>query len=439
VESLNPKSRVFICVLTLGLVLSPIFDSPVSTTLFEQDDNDYWPDDSWRVSSLQEQDMNVQRIESLVSRIEDGSAVYSLLIIRNGYIVYENYRQGKNENSLMHIFSCTKSFTSALIGIAIREGYIGSIDDAILPYFSNWTIENVDERKESLTIRHFLTMTTGLDWNEHNISYTSPENMVNKMLASSNPAKYVLDLRMVLEPGEVHVYSTGASQVLSALIREVTGMRPQSFAQEYLFEPLSISDYDWALAGMDTNVGGSQLYLRSGDMARFGYLYLRNGSWNNEQIIPVAYVHDSKSAEVSTNWALDYGLHWWVNEAREYFCALGSQGQGIFIDLAFNLLMIITGGSDSIPMESYFEGYVRRAAIEGYSEDEGEETETSGFDIRVVMLSIIIATGGFSILLIIIYPNITKKFSSPGQMMHGFLLKKLHHNSNSNYQTIASF
>jgi CubicO group peptidase (beta-lactamase class C family) len=156
VESLNLKSREFICILTLGIVLAPVYDYSISTTVVQQHDNDYWPDDSWRVSSLQEQDMNVQRIESLVSRIEDGSGVSSLLIIKNGYLVYENYRQGKNEDSLMHIFSCTKSFTSALIGITIREGYIGSIDDTILPYFSNWTIENIDERKENLTIRHFL-------------------------------------------------------------------------------------------------------------------------------------------------------------------------------------------------------------------------------------------------------------------------------------------
>lgn len=355
--------------------------------------------------------MNVQRIESLVSRIEDGSGVYSLLIVKNGYLVYENYRQGKDEDSLMHIFSCTKSFTSALIGIAIREGYIGSIDDTILPYFSNWTIENIDERKENLTIRHFLTMTTGLDWNEHNISYTNPENMVNRMIASSNPAKFVLDLMMVGEPGLEHVYSTGASQVLSALIREVTGMRPLSFAKEYLFEPLSISDSDWALVRVDTNIGGSQLYIRSRDMARFGYLYLRNGSWNNEQIIPVEYIRESKSVAVSTNWALDYGLHWWVHEDYGYFCALGSQGQGIFIDPTKDLLMIITGVSDSIPMEVYFESYVRRAAIEGYSEDEVEETEILEFDIRIAMFFIIIVAGSLSILVIIIYPSITKKFS----------------------------
>lgn len=387
-------------------VLHPTYDLGILTTRVQQDDSDYWPNDSWRVASLQEQDMNVQRIERLESQIEDGSGVYSLLIVRNGYIVYENYRQGKRIDSLNHIFSCTKSFTSALIGIAVREGFIGSIDDTILSYFPNWTIENIDERKESLTIRHFLTMTTGLDWNEHNISYTSPDNMVNRMLASPNPAKFVLDLRMVMDPGEVHVYSTGASQVLAALIREVTGMRASSFAQEYLFEPLSISETDWAVVNGDTNVGGSQLYMRSRDMARFGYLYLKNGSWNNEQIIPATYVQESKSAAISTNWYLDYGLHWWVNDVYGYFCALGSQGQGIFIDPRYDLLMVVTGNSDSIPMEHYFEGFVRRAAIEGYREEEVEETGT--LDSRVVMFSVIAVAGGLSILLVISYPAIRR-------------------------------
>jgi CubicO group peptidase (beta-lactamase class C family) len=394
----------------LVMVLSPVCDSSISTS-FAQDQDDYWPDDSWRVSTLKEQDMNVQRIESLESRIEDRSGVYSLLIIRNGYLVYENYRGGKNKDSLMHIFSCTKSFTSALIGIAVREGYIESIDDPILSYFPNWTIENLDARKESLTIRHFLTMTTGLDWNERNISYNSPDNMVNRMLASTNPAKFALDLRMVMDPGEVHVYSTGASQVLAALIREVTGMRPSSFAQEYLFGPLSFSDTDWARVRVDTNLGGSQLYLKSRDMARFGYLYLRNGSWNHEQIIPASYVQESKSVEVSTNWELDYGLHWWVDAGRGYFCALGSQGQGIFVDPNYDLLMIVTGCSDSIPMEDYFEYYIQRAAIEGYNEEETEETDISEFDTRLVTFGIMAAAGGLAILLIVIYPTIKKRSS----------------------------
>ena len=409
-ETLLLKSRGFICLLALVMVLSPAYDSSISTS-FAQEQYDYWPGDSWRVSTLREQDMNVQKIESLEFRIEEGSGVYSLLIIRNGYLVYENYRQGKNKDSLMHIFSCTKSFTSALIGIAVREGYIGSIDDPILPYFPNWTIENVDARKESLTIRHFLTMTTGLDWNEHNISYNSPDNMVNRMLASTNPAKFVLDLKMVMNPGQAHVYSTGASQVLAALIREVTGMRPDSFAQEYLFGPLSFSDTDWARVRVDTNLGGSQLYLRSRDMARFGYLYLRNGSWNHAQIIPASYVQESKSVEVSTNWELDYGLHWWVDAGRGYFCALGSQGQGIFVDPEYDLLMIVTGCSDSIPMEDYFENYVRLAAVKGYSEEESDGTDIPEFDTGPVTFGIIAAAGGLSILLIVIYPAIKRKSS----------------------------
>jgi CubicO group peptidase (beta-lactamase class C family) len=405
---LNQRLGLLICTLILSLAL---LGTPKPTTIFElaeNDDSDYWPSDSWRVSTLQEQDMNVQRIESLSSRISDGSAVYSLLIIKNGYIVYEDYRLGKDEDSLMHIFSCTKSFTSALVGIAIREGYINSIDDPILPYFPNWTIENIDERKERLTIKHLLTMTPGLDWNEHNISYNSPDNMVNRMLACINPAKFILDLKMVSNPGLDFVYCTGASQVLSALIREVSGQTLYSFALEYLFTPLSFSDASWALVGGNTNLGGSQLYITTRDMARFGYLFLRNGTWVDNQIIPISYLEESRQPLVSTYYGHEYGLHWWVDVTHEYFCALGSQGQGIFIDSTNDLIMVITGGSDSIPMEVYFESYVQKAAHEGYNGEGTEETDPSEQDYRLTALLTLVLIGTSAIIFGVLYIKIRK-------------------------------
>ncbi len=393
--------------LTLVLILSQV-------SLFHdssQANADYWPDESWRVSTLEEQDMNVQRIDSLTERLEEGSSVTSLLIIRNGYLVYESYRQGKDADSHMHIFSCTKSFTSALVGIAIREGYIQSIDAQILPYFSDWEIENIDMRKENLTIRHFLTMCTGLDWNEHNVSYSDPANMFNRMISSSNPAKFVLDLRMVQDPGVEHVYNTGASQVLAALIREITGQRPLAFAQEYLFDPLSISDAVWAFTRVDTNVGGTQLYIKSRDMARFGYLYLQNGTWNQEQIIPADYVHESQVAAISTLWEHDYGLHWWINSEHHYFCALGSNGQGIFIDTSHDLIMVITGNSDSVPMEMYFESYVQRAAREGYSATENESTPSFEVEPRLLIFVVLLGVGGVSMILIVAFPSINRRIN----------------------------
>ncbi len=400
------RQILVLCIISL---LNLSLTSPVSTHhLTTQNDDEYWPTDLWRTSSLQEQDMNTQRIGRLISRIEEGSAVKSLLIIRNGYLVYENYRLGYDSDSLMHIFSCTKSFTSALIGIAIREGYLDSIDDPILPYFPNWTIENVDARKQRMTIKDLLTMTPGVDWNEHNISYSSPDNMVNQMLASDNPAKFVLDLKMVSEPGLDYRYNTGASQVLSALLREATGIRPLEYAREFLFNPLGISDIAWALTRVDTNLGGSQLYIRSRDMARFGYLYLHNGIWNGTALIPSTYVEESKSPLISTFYGHEYGLHWWVDETHGYFCALGSQGQGIFIDPSLNLIMVITGSSDSIPMEVYFESYVQRAASEGYPAEGSEEPPPQDSDYRVVVIFGLGFTGVVAIMIVIIYPKLRK-------------------------------
>ncbi|MDF1537940.1 MAG: serine hydrolase [Candidatus Thorarchaeota archaeon] len=155
----------------------------------------YVPDTQWVSTTPEEQNMSSSALNNLIQFINDSEArVHGLVITRNGYIVTEQYWGTYNENRSHHIFSCTKSFTSALIGIAIKEGFIDNVSQCMLDFFPEYTIENPSDWKDSITIEHLLTMTTGLDWNEHNISYTATSNMYNQMFYSSDPVEFFLNL-----------------------------------------------------------------------------------------------------------------------------------------------------------------------------------------------------------------------------------------------------
>jgi CubicO group peptidase (beta-lactamase class C family) len=355
-----------------------------------QTSDDYWPSETWRQSTPAEQDLDVEKLDDMINQFNEMSGrVHSVIVIRNGYMVMERYWDVYESDSLNHIFSCTKSFTSALIGIAISQGYIDSIDDPVLDYFPVWDIQNVDERKQRMTIKHLLTMTPGLDWNEWNTSYSDTSNMYRQMMSSENAAKFVLDLPMKYEPGENWVYCTGASQVLSALITEVTGVLAHDFAEENLFGPLGFGNLMWAMASGGVNVGGTQLYVTATDMAKFGYLYLMNGSWAGDQIIPEDYVSMSGLSHFDFSSQDGYGLHWWVKPGYNYYYASGSEGQAIFVDFKYGLVCVFTAGSDDFDPSRFFHYFVRSAAVSGFS----SETTHPEEDPFLPISSLILATG----------------------------------------------
>ncbi len=401
----KPSIMLVIMIILFISVIPEVSSSPAAT--HDLSSLTYFPDTGWASTTPEEQGMSSTVLNDLVGFInESGSQVDGLVITRNGYIVAERYWGYYNENRLHHIFSCTKSFTSALVGIAIKEGFISNVSQRMLDFFPEITVENPSEMKDSITIEHLLTMTHGLDWNEWNTSYTDPTNMYNQMFYSSDPVKFFLNLPSISPPGERWVYTTGASHILSAIIQRATGMTSLQFAEEYLFEPMNVTGALWSTAN-GVNNGGTQLYVTPRTMAKLGLLYLNNGTWNGKEILTKDWVIASRTPYIEI-WAnTSYGYQWWIEDDYEGYVALGSQMQEIYVNPKLNIVVVITGSvtDPAYDISGLIFGHVLRAVRE----------YVPASDILDVLIQPIIILGAASAVLVVIVlmaPHLHKKNQS---------------------------
>ncbi len=268
--------------------------------------------------------------------------VYSIIVIRNGFIVTEWYHQFANKEYNFRVYSVSKSVTSALIGIAIDKGYIESINEFVLDYFPDKNITNIDAQKESMTIEHLLTMTTGLNWPEY-YPYEDNRNPYNTWKASGDHVKFVLDRQMVAPPGLVFNYNTGASHLLTAILERATNMSTIDFANEYLFEPLSIIDANWLTDPQGVACGGDGLFLTARNMAKIGQMFLKDGNWEGTQIISRNWVKASTTSKIVVAPNVEYGYQWWINPDLRCFRALGYGEQQINVFPEKHLVVVFTG------------------------------------------------------------------------------------------------
>ncbi|MFX0066213.1 MAG: serine hydrolase [Candidatus Hermodarchaeota archaeon] len=309
--------------------------------------------DEWPTSSPEEQGMDSNALND-VSEMQS-TGLHSLLIIRHGKLVFEKYYGDDNHyytrDSKHVLYSATKSFTSALIGIAIEKGFIESTDQRVLDFFPEYTFSNVDSRKESMTLEHLLTMTSGIDWFEG-----AAADDLDKMAFSLDSVQYVLDRPMVTEPGTYYRYNSGASHLLSAIIQQTTGNTTFEFALKYLFEPLGLEESDvvWMADSQGNAFGGIGLFVTPRNMAKFGQLYLNNGSWEGEQIIPAEWVTISTSDHIAGIPVLEgarprypvatgYGYQWWIS--FNSYSAQGHNGKMIYVHPAEDLVIVFTSRS----------------------------------------------------------------------------------------------
>ena len=350
--------------------------SPDSSYL-PADSISYFPDTEWTTTTPEEQGMNSTILDEMMQFIEDEDApIKGLVVTRNGYIVKEGYWMYNTEISTHHIFSCTKSFTGALIGIAIKEGFIDNVSQKVLDFFPEMSVENMDARKEAMTLEHVLTMTTGLDWNEWNTSYIDPDNMYNQMFGSGNPIQFFLNLPMVYDPGTQWVYTTGASHLLSAIIQETTNMTTYNFADEYLFEPLNMTLGGWNVDPQGIYNGGTQLYVTSRTMAKLGLLYLNNGTWDGQEIMTEEYVAQSSYPQISIDATRHYGYQWWLNTNEGYYSARGTNGQYIIVAPEYNVVVSIAANADEPGEDIIID--ILEYLLDSIIEEDTTDTTTTG-------------------------------------------------------------
>lgn len=298
----------------------------------------YFPTTGWRECDPFEVGMDPFMLNELGIRIgelvDQGYPIDGVLVVKDGYIVGEYYSPEYSGGNVKHVIhSCTKSFTSACMGIAINKGYIAGVDEKILPYFSEYTISNLNTNKEFITIRHLLTMSAGLDWNELDLPYSDPENAFYQWRRAEEHIQFILDRPMEYTPGAMNDYNSGCSDLLSAIIQKATGIRLDSFALEYLLDPLGIEDYYWEIDTDGHAIGYGQMQLSPRNMARFGYLYLKEGLWEDQQLIPEDWIEASGKAQIQAQHNVgvrQYGYQFWVSDFGMY-SAMGYQGQWIMV------------------------------------------------------------------------------------------------------------
>ena len=315
--------------------------------------------------TLSSSGMNAGKITGLVDSIEAGIYPnrHSLLIFKDNKLVLERYFKGKDEiwgddlgmrqhtdTSLHDMRSVSKSIVSACIGIAIAQGKIKSVDERIFDFFKEYHQFRNDGR-EQLTIRHLLTMTSGIKWNEQ-VPYNHPENSEILMSRSPDPLKFVLSQPLIDTPGKTWNYNGGTTEVLARIIEKTTGKNVYVFAKEFLFAPLGITKSYWTtIPGTTTPAAASGLRLTSRDALKFGVLYLRNGKWQNKQVIPAQFVKESLTSHVDRPGGGGYGFQFWIisekNNGKTHSLptAVGNGDQRIFIDSINNMVVVMTAGN----------------------------------------------------------------------------------------------
>jgi CubicO group peptidase (beta-lactamase class C family) len=322
--------------------------------------------DGWQVGDLAAEGFDTQMIVDMMDSVLDDTypGIDSVAIVRNNRLVLYWYDRGREldqydawidnmtrERHVLH--STSKSFTSALIGIAIDQGHIASTQVKFLDLFDYTDYQNWDPRKADITLEDALTMRFGFRWDEWSRPYTDPRNdLVNLETSNFDWPKALLDLPMASAPGTTFAYNTAGTIAIGKALENATGERLGQFANTHLFFPMQITDARWWSPNSLAN-GGSGLFLRTRDLAKFGQLYLDGGVWQGQQLISAEWVADSVVRRVEFSGSLafseGYGYQWWLDELPyrtqrlETWVTSGFGGQYIFVVPGLELVVAFTG------------------------------------------------------------------------------------------------
>jgi len=333
--------------------------------------------DRIEVGTLHEVNIDSTMIKLAVNKILNGQykEVHTMLIYRDNKLVFEEYFKGHKwqwdapyhhgelvmwDRTMLHnIMSATKSVTSACIGIAIDKGFIENVHQSIFDYLPDHKHLNIGG-KEKITIEHLLTMTSGLEWREWSAPYSSVENpIIGVWFQEKDPITFILEMPLNEAPGKSFNYSSGNIVLLGEIIHNATNMSIDEFSNKYLFEPLGIDSSLWAVK-YENGVDGNNLMITSRAMVKFGALYLNEGIWDGEQLIPIQWVeksskpyHGNYSINIpgEASGRLGYSYSWWTKtyyksgKPINMYSASGFGGQHIMVLPELKTVIAFTGGN----------------------------------------------------------------------------------------------
>ncbi len=328
---------------------------------------DYWPTKEWKTKAPGETGMNAELLQKMMKYVKKDK-IYSLIIVKNGYIVLEYYGDHYGKNSLFDIYSCTKSITATMIGMLIDHGKIRSVDQPLSDFFPE--IKKMgDPKKEKIQLKHTLSMTMGIKW-PRSRNVTGGEDYWSDMTESRDLARFVLEKPVVAPPGTVFNYNSGGSHLLSVIISRITGMSAEAYARKHLFDKIGIRQVLWPKDRQGNSTGGWGITMRPRDMARFGFLFLNNGVWDGKQLVSRKWIRaataDQTGGFTRRGFLMGhYGYQWWIDSAgtqpTKCFVAMGALGQYIFMAPAFDLVVVFTSnlsGEDVSNPETYILNYI---------------------------------------------------------------------------------
>ena len=375
-----------------------------------QDKENQFPTLSWETSTFEDEGLKRESMDSILIGIENGiyGNVDQLLLIKNGKLIlnqsfandYEQISKGKSgilgcgfatctdstsfgdynyyhpkwhpyyQNQKVHsLQSVTKSIASLMIGVAIKEGHISNTDTKVLNFFEDYDLSKANDLLKTATLENLLTMQFGMEWHEND----RPLDMTNttaQLEASKDWIQFTLDQPMDTIPGTKWVYNSGASHLMSGIIKKVTGSYIDKYAEKFLFGPLGIKNYYWKKtpAGFPDTEGG--LYLGAEDLAKIGYLMLNMGVWEGQQIISADWVKRSVTKQVEFDKEGGYGYQWWREdqEGVEVWAGIGFGKQYLLVFPEFNTIAVVNSWNIFDAETENILKAVKTAVIESNSE-----------------------------------------------------------------------
>jgi CubicO group peptidase (beta-lactamase class C family) len=302
-----------------------------------------WPAEDWQRTSPEAQGVDSRRLAGALRFIEEKDLpLHALVVVRHGVIVLEAYRFPFREDLLHDIASCTKSVTATALGALIQQGKLDGLDHPYVSFFKDREIPNLDETKRSVTLKHLLTMSSGLKNLEKEDLW--------KMVFADDRLAFALSLPSEVPPGESFNYTSANSHILSGVAQELSGQTTFELVQSQVFKPIGIARADWSAAPEGVTYGGGDLRLLPADLARIGLLYLHRGVWNGRRVLPEKFVEAAGSEHVdlpSDVPGVDYGygLHWWTY-GDGTFAAQGRGGQYLVVEPALDAVIVALSGAE---------------------------------------------------------------------------------------------
>jgi CubicO group peptidase (beta-lactamase class C family) len=320
--------------------------------------------DGWQVATPESVGLSKAALCPMVKWLAESKLdnVHAVLVVRHGKLVFEQYFAGDDEHlgsragvvtfgpTVRHDErSVSKSVVSLVMGIAIDHGWIKSIDAPVFSFFPEYASLSTPE-KDRITIRDLLTMSSGLEWHEEDVPYTSPDNSEIVMDRSSDPTRAALAPDLVATPGKIWNYNSGSTELLGAILKKATGRAVDQLAATLLFAPLGITDFTWYKHTNGSPHAAGGLRLRPRDLAKIGQLILQRGSWNGTQVISSAWIDAATAPHIMGEALFFYGYQFWLGRSLvnghevEWTAAVGLGGQRLYVIPDLDMVVALNSG-----------------------------------------------------------------------------------------------